>query len=132
MQALPGAWRERGADPGYPWGSRRAHPSAFLGARGRGYTPNPPRANRPGGGISHEGNPIDGSLQRGGCFPSSAAATVIRAAASREEAGMRPHATCGNHPAPFSCLLSSPPFLIYQLKRCLLKKQAALVTQIPS
>lgn len=131
VPALPGAWRERGADPGFPWGSRLAHPSARLGARGRSYTPGPPSASLPGGGISHEGNPIDGSSQRGGCFPSSAAETVIGA----EEAGMRPHATCGNHPAPFSVRLSSPPFLLHQWKRCLFKNKAAHgfnVTPIPS
>lgn len=31
----------------------------------------PSGARPPGGGISHEGNPIDANLQRGGCFPSS-------------------------------------------------------------
>lgn len=32
--------------------------------------PGPPRARLWEGGISHEENPIDASLQRGGCFPS--------------------------------------------------------------
>ena len=49
----------------------RARAPARPGGGGRGDALGPPGARPPGGGISHEGNPIDASLQRGGCFSSS-------------------------------------------------------------
>lgn len=45
--------------------------SSHLGTGERGAAPDPPGEWLLGGDISHEGNPIDKSLQRGRCFPLS-------------------------------------------------------------
>lgn len=58
-------------------------------ASGCGDTPGPLGVCPPGGGISHEGNPIDASLPRGGCFLPAATETVVKTDPRWEEAGMR-------------------------------------------
>lgn len=64
--------------------------SSFGNERARGGAPDPLGARLLGGDISHEGNPIDTSLQLEDASPPAAAGTVVKTEASWEEAGMWP------------------------------------------
>lgn len=119
-----GAWRKRGSDPGSPCGSRRAHPSARLGARGRGCTPRPPRASLREAAFPTRGIPLM-EFAAWRMLPLQCRGNRNQ---SRSEPGGGRDAAARHlrkPSCPISSLLSSLPFLIDQFKRCLLKNKAA-------